>query len=298
MGYYENHSQKANKLTRQIKGPLKEIHFVTGKGGVGKSTYAVMLASQFAKQNKKTLLVEIGERSFYSSLFGKPIQYKPTSIVDNLEVAHWSTTECLKSYVLSLVKVRAIYNLFFENPVSKSLIQVAPGLSEMAIIGQITSSPRQHGPHGDHEILVVDAYATGHFLNLVQSPKAMADTVPIGPMHEQSKKMDQVLRDFEMCFCHIVTIAEELVLTESLELLKGLEKEFKWETEFILNRYLETTLDSKDLNHQSQFLLQALQNKLLQQELAIKTLSGKAKKIKTLPLIKKLHTFEDMEALS
>ncbi len=297
MGYYENHSQKANKLTRQIKGPLKEIHFVTGKGGVGKSTYAVMLASQFAKQNKKTLLVEIGERSFYSSLFGKPIQYKPTSIVDNLEVAHWSATECLKSYVLSLVKVRAIYNLFFENPVSKSLIQVAPGLSELAIIGQITASPRQHGPHGDHEILVVDAYATGHFLNLVQSTKAMADTVPIGPMHEQSKKMDEVLRDFDMCHCHIVTIAEDLVLTESLELFKALEKEFKWKPDFILNRYLETTLESKDLNHQSEFLLQALQNKLLQQELAIKTLSGKAQNIKTLPLIKKLHTFEDMEAL-
>ncbi len=297
MGYYENHSQKANKLTRQIKGPLKEIHFVTGKGGVGKSTYAVMLASQFAKQNKKTLLVEIGERSFYSSLFGKPIQYKPTSIVDNLEVAHWSATECLKSYVLSLVKVRAIYNLFFENPVSKSLIQVAPGLSELAIIGQITSSPRRHGPHGDHEILVVDAYATGHFLNLVQSTKAMADTVPIGPMHEQSKKMDEVLRDFDMCHCHIVTIAEDLVLTESLELLKSLEKEFRWKPDFILNRYLETTLESKDLNHQSEFLLQALQNKLLQQELAIKTLSGKAQNIKTLPLIKKLHTFEDMEAL-
>lgn len=297
MGYYENHSQKANKLTRQIKGPLKEIHFVTGKGGVGKSTYAVMLASQFAKQNKKTLLVEIGERSFYSSLFGKPIQYKPTSIVDNLEVAHWSATECLKSYVLSLVKVRAIYNLFFENPVSKSLIQVAPGLSELAIIGQITASPRQHGPHGDHEILVVDAYATGHFLSLVQSTKAMADTVPIGPMHEQSKKMDEVLRDFDMCHCHIVTIAEDLVLTESLELFKALEKEFKWKPDFILNRYLETTLESKDLNHQSEFLLQALQNKLLQQELAIKTMSGKAQNIKTLPLIKKLHTFEDMEAL-
>ena len=297
MGYYENHSEKAIKLTQQIKGPLKEIHFVTGKGGVGKSTYAVQLASEFAKKNKKTLLVEIGERSFYSSLFGKPIKYKPTAIVDNLEVAHWSASECLKSYVLSLVRVQAIYKLFFENPVSKSLIEVAPALAELSVIGQITSSPRQHGPHGDHEILVVDAYATGHFLNLIRSPQAIADTIPLGPMHDQSKKMDQVLRDFNMCFCHIVTIAEELVLTESLELLDILEKEFKWKPSFILNRYLETTLESKELKHQSQFLLQALHNKLLQQELAIKNLSEKVKNIKTLPLIKKLHTFEDMAGL-
>lgn len=285
-------------MTRQIKGPLKEIHFVTGKGGVGKSTYAVHLASQFAKQNKKTLLVEIGERSFYSSLFGKPIEYKPTAVAKNLEVAHWSAAECLKSYVMSLVRVQAIYKLFFENPVSKSLIQVAPALAELAVIGQITSSPRQHGPHGDHEILVVDAYATGHFLNLVMSPRAMAETVPIGPMHEQSARMDEVLRDSEMCHCHIVTIAEELVLTESLELLKALESEFTWKPDFILNRFLRTNLKSKNLAEQDQFLLQALHNKLLQQELAIKVLGEKSKTMKTLPLIKQILTFEDMAGLS
>jgi anion-transporting ArsA/GET3 family ATPase len=297
VGYYENHSQKAINLTRTIKGPLKEIHFVTGKGGVGKSTYAALLAAQFAKQNRKTLLVEIGERSFYSSLFQKPIEYKPTQIEKNLEVAHWSATECLKSYVLSLVKVQALYKLFFENPVTKSLIQVAPALSELAIVGQITSSPRQHGPHGDHEILVVDAYATGHFLNLVMSPQAMALTIPLGPMHDQSQKMDQVLRDSDMCHCHIVTIAEELVLTESLELLSTIKKEFDWKPNFILNRFLETTLKSQDLKNQDQFLLQALQNKLLQQELAIKLLSGKVDDIKTLPLAKKIQTFEDVESL-
>jgi anion-transporting ArsA/GET3 family ATPase len=297
VGYYENHSQKAIKLTHEIKGPLKEIHFVTGKGGVGKSTYAALLAAQFAKQNRKTLLVEIGERSFYSSLFEKDIEYKPTAIEKNLEVAHWSASECLKSYVLSLVKVKALYKLFFENPVSKSLIQVAPALSELAIIGQITSSPRQHGPHGDHEILVIDAYATGHFLNLIMSPKAMAETIPLGPMHEQSQKMDQALRDHDMCHCHIVAVAEELVLTESLELLKAIKKEFKWQPQFVLNRFLTTTLKASDLKDQDQHLLMALHNKLFQQELAIKVLAEKVDDIKTLPLTEKIQTFTDIENL-
>ena len=278
-------------MTRQIKGPLKEIHFVTGKGGVGKSTYAAVLAAQFAQQKKKTLLVEIGERSFYSSVFGKNITYKPVQVAANLEVAHWSASECLKSYVLSLVKVQAIYKLFFENPVSRSLIQVAPALSELAVMGQITSSPRQLGPHGDHEM--VDAYATGHFLNLVMSPKAMADTIKVGPMHDQSIKMDEVLRNSEMCHCHIVTLAEELVLTESLELDAAIKKEFGWKTEFVLNRYLETTLSSKDVQNQKDFLLQAVHNKLLQQELAEQKLNDPIH----LPLVKKLHDFEDFKEL-
>jgi anion-transporting ArsA/GET3 family ATPase len=284
-------------LTRQIKGPLKEIHFVTGKGGVGKSTYAALLAAQFAKKNKKTLLVEIGERSFYSSLFQKPIQYKPLMVEKNLEVAHWAATECLKSYVLSLVKVQALYKLFFENPVSRSLIQVAPALSELAVMGQITSSPRDHGPHGNHEILVVDAYATGHFLNLLMAPRSLAETIRLGPMHEQSQKMDQVLRDSGMCHCHIVTLAEELVLTESLELLEKIKSEFAWEPVFVLNRFLETTLKSKELLNHSEFLIQALYNKILQQETALEVLKTKVKDVTTLPLLPAINTFREMEEL-
>lgn len=272
---------------------MKEIHFVTGKGGVGKSTYAAILAARFAQQKKKTLLVEIGERSFYSSVFGKNITYKPVKVSENLEVAHWSASECLKSYVLSLVKVQAIYKLFFENPVSRSLIQVAPALSELAVMGQITASPRQHGPHGDHEILVVDAYATGHFLNLIMSPKAMGETIKVGPMNEQSMKMDQVLRNLQMCHCHIVTLAEELVLTESLELYQAIKNEFGWNSEFVLNRYLETSLKSKDIQNQKDFLLQALHNKLFQQEFAEEKLKNPAR----VPLVKKLHDFEDIQEL-
>jgi anion-transporting ArsA/GET3 family ATPase len=276
---------------------LKEIHFVTGKGGVGKSTYAALLASQHAKQGKKTLLAEIGERSFYSSLFNKTLDYKPTQVDQNLEVAHWSSSECLKSYVLSLVKVKALYNLFFENPISRSLIQVAPGLAELSVMGQITSSPRQHGPHGDHEILIVDAYATGHFLNLIMAPEAMAETIRVGPMYDQSQKMNDVLRDLEMCYCHIVTLAEELVLTESIELSDSIKKEFKWTPHFVLNRYLETNLKSSDIEDDDQFLLQALHNKLYSQEKAIEKLSEISNDVKTMDLVTGIHSYDQIKDL-
>ncbi len=280
-------------MTQQIKGPLKEIHFVTGKGGVGKSTYAALLAHEFALRGKKTLLVEIGERSYYASLFGRSFQYKPQKVENQLEVAHWSSQECLKSYVLSLVKVQALYKLFFENPISQSLIQVAPALAELSVMGQITSSPRQYGPHGDHEVLVVDAYATGHFLNLLRAPEAMAETIQFGPMHEQSQKMQEVLAQSGMCHCHIVTLAEELVLTESFELYDTLKKELNWNSRLVLNRYLNTTLKARDLQNKSQLLLQALHNKLFQQETAIQVLKEKDNAIRLMPLLERIHSYED-----
>lgn len=285
-------------MTQLIKGPLKEIHFVTGKGGVGKSTYAALLAQEFAQRKKKTLLVEIGERSFYSTLFNETVKYEPLKISPYFEVSHWSPHECLKRYILSLVKVEAIYNLFFENPVSKALIQVAPSLNELAVMGQITAGSRQHGPHGDHEVLVVDAYATGHFLNLIKAPLAMAETVPVGPMHEQNLQMDKTLRVPNHCFVHIVTLAEDLVLTESQELYEELKRNFSWKPHYILNRYLETTLKSDDLEGSDQVLLQALQNKLLQQKNALETLEKADSKVRRVRLVPKIQGLEDLAGLA
>lgn len=285
-------------MTQLIKGPLKEIHFVTGKGGVGKSTYAAVLAQEFAQKKKKTLLVEIGERSFYSTFFNKSIQYEPLKISPFFEVSHWSSHECLKRYILSLVKVEAIYKLFFENPVSKALIQVAPSLNELAVMGQITAGSRDHGPHGDHEILVVDAYATGHFINLVKAPLAMADTVPVGPMHEQNLNMDQTLRIPNHCFVHIVTLAEELVLTESQELFQELKDEFAWKPQYVLNRYLDTTISIEDLQKSKHILLQALQNKLVQQKNAIAALEAQNSSIRKLKLVPKIQSLEDLAGLT
>ena len=40
----------------------QEIHFVTGKGGVGKSVFAAALALKKSQEGKKVLLVELGEQ--------------------------------------------------------------------------------------------------------------------------------------------------------------------------------------------------------------------------------------------
>lgn len=278
-------------MTRVIKGPLKEIHFVTGKGGVGKSTYAALLAHEFARQGRKTLLAEIGDRSFYSYFLGIPVTYKPHELEKNLEVAHWSAQECLKSYALSLLRVEALYKLFFQNPVSRSLIQVAPSLAELAVMGQITSAPRQHGPHGDHEVLVVDAYATGHFLNLVRAPLAMGQTIQLGPMGEQSRQMDEILKESGMCRLHIVTTAEELPLTESFELQTQLEEEFGWKANFVLNRFLKTKLNSKSFHeNEKQLPLLVLRDKLSQQETALKTIDKKAASLRKIPLVETVNS--------
>ena len=130
-------------------------------------------------------------------------------------------------------------------------MQVAPGLQELAILGKVTSSPRRHGPPMNYDQLVVDSFATGHFLSLLGSPEAMAETIQFGPMGEQSRSIDKWIRDENFMNVHVVTTAEELPITETLELCESLQKQFQIKPKVYLNKLLNIpkkdilTLDSK-----------------------------------------------------
>lgn len=246
---------------------VEKVHFVTGKGGVGKSLIAASLARALSLEKKPILLAELNETSFYQDFLSLPqISYKPVAWKSNLDVAQWSPDDCLKEYALHLLKIEGLYKLFMENPVSKSLIQVAPGLHELALLGKITSSPRQHGPTMDHNQLVIDSFATGHFLSLLRAPSAMAEAVQFGPMGEQSRAIDHWVRNSDFTEIHIVTLSEELPITETIEMFEQLKKEFNLTAKVILNKVLDLNLaDLKDLDHSIKI---DLENRLADEERA------------------------------
>ncbi|MEQ1723250.1 MAG: ArsA-related P-loop ATPase [Pseudobdellovibrio sp.] len=216
---------------------VKKAHLITGKGGVGKSLFSAVLAHYFSTQSQSILLTELSEHSFYKDYLDlTEITYKPQPLKLNLDICQWSPEDCLKEYCIHLLKIESLYKLFFENPVSKSLIQIAPGLHELALLGKLTSSPRHHGPEMKHEQIVVDSYATGHFLSLLRAPAALAEAVPFGPMGEQAKSIDACIRNPDFTEIHIVTIAEELPITEAIELYKKLESEFNITPHICLNK--------------------------------------------------------------
>ncbi|MBL7544149.1 MAG: arsenical pump-driving ATPase [Bdellovibrionaceae bacterium] len=227
---------------------MQKIVFVTGKGGVGKSVYAASLAQKYSEMGKKTLLVELGDESFFKSFLNLPeVKYMPTRSKNQWDLAIWSGADCLREYALHLLKSEAIYRLFFENKVSRALIQIAPGLPELAILGKVTSGPRRHGPSSPHEVIVVDAYATGHFLALMRAPKGLSEAIHFGPMGEQSRSILKTIMDLNICEYHIVSLAEELPIKETIELYDQLKTEFNIDSRIVLNKTLETNLESSQL---------------------------------------------------
>lgn len=280
---------------------VKKAHFITGKGGVGKSLISAVLARHLSQVNEnngsRILLAELNEHSFLQDYLNlKRISYKPTKWRDGIDVSQWSPQECLKEYALHLLKVEALYKLFFENPVSRSLIQVAPGLEELALLGKVTSSPRHHGPPMNYDQLVIDSFSTGHFLSLFRAPAAMAEAIQFGPMGEQSRGIDKWIRDAEFTQVHIATIAEELPITETIELYLTLKKEFGLEAKVYLNKI--TGLAKSDLvklkPDLSDFLTAIIEN----EKMAVEKLNHAKIKFIELPLVSSLDSEVLIEELS
>jgi anion-transporting ArsA/GET3 family ATPase len=231
-----------------VKKPNQRIVLISGKGGVGKSTIAAALAYQYAKKGKKVLLVEMGERSFYQKFFGLPrVDQTPVSIAKNLEVARWSTESCLREYVLHYVKVEKLYQMFFENKVMKAFIRAAPTVSEIALLGKLTSGLRGVGPTLDYDYIFVDAYATGHFLALLRAPKGMSEAVKAGPFGEQTTSIYRFLTDPNHSHYVIVSLAESLPLVETKELYDQLRSDFDVQPEIVCNKIWQTPLSMDEI---------------------------------------------------
>ena len=218
----------------------KQILFVSGKGGVGKSLVAAGLAHDLAKAGKRVLLAEIGETSYYKDFWNLPsIGHEPVRHPDGFDIALWSGETSLREYVLFYLKMERLYSLFFENKVMRSLVNVAPGLSEIAILGKITSGIRKVGPPLPYDTIIVDSFATGHALALLQAPKGMMEAIKFGPMGHHSREMDKVIKDPKLTGYIVVTLLEELPVTESLEFNQTLKTELGVQADVVANKVLK-----------------------------------------------------------
>ncbi len=270
----------------QFPNENQKITLVTGKGGVGKSAVAAALAEVYARQGLRTLLVELGERSYYQYIYEMPIRYEPTRVFDRFYISLWSGESALREYVYYLIRVRKLVDLFFENKIMRTFIRAAPALKELAVLGKITSGIRAWGPELEFDRIVVDAFSTGHFLALLQAPAGIADLIESGPMGEQSRRICEVLNRADLAQYYIVTLPEELPVAEAIELKAALKARVGMEPKLICNRVYETALTTSWLERYSdQPFAEFLINTMKAQGHETAQLKQAAGSFTTLPLI-------------
>ena len=148
----------------------KKLLFITGKGGVGKTTVSLMLARSLVLLGKKVLFLEIGQQSSGFHLAGldnTPI-FEPKSNRLGFDASLVCGEDCLEEYANHILKVERLAVLFLKNKFMQALLPLAPGLDDLAILGKLTSEIRQHGPPWSYDHIVVDCPSTGAFLSMLQ----------------------------------------------------------------------------------------------------------------------------------
>jgi anion-transporting ArsA/GET3 family ATPase len=235
------------------KSSQQKIVFVTGKGGVGKSLIAAAIASERAKLGRKTLLVELGDTSYYQDLFSLPeLTHHPMATKYGFDLALWGGESSLREYVLHYLRMEKLYNLFFDNRVMRALVNVAPGLPEIAMLGKITSGIRNVGPQLNYDDIIVDSFASGHALALLKTPRGMKEAIPLGPMGHHSAEIDLVLRDPGITSVVVVSLLEELPVVESLELVADLKREFGMQPTIVANRVMNSPVTADEIKAQAE----------------------------------------------
>lgn len=78
----------------------RRLLFVTGKGGVGKTSVASALALLGARQGKRTLVCEVDAKGNLADFYGVgPLEFAPTEVQPNLYAMAMNTEESLREYL-------------------------------------------------------------------------------------------------------------------------------------------------------------------------------------------------------
>ncbi len=195
--------------------------FVTGKGGVGKSTVSAALALAWRDSGARTLLVEIeGQSSAAAMLSNKKIGYTATPLGEQLCALRISLNDALKEYARLRLKVKLVADRLVSNPVIDQFAQAAPGFRELLVLGKLWALASETDDRGrpTWDAIIVDSPATGHGLGLLGMAGVIARMFPVGPIHAQAKAVDAFVKDADRVGVVLVALPEELPVTETLEL--------------------------------------------------------------------------------
>ena len=200
----------------------KRLVFVTGKGGVGKTTVAAALGLAAARAGKRTIICEVARQERMSRAFHREgVGPSETELADDLYAISIDPQHALREYLEDQVGSKRLAGLMFGNQIFDYFAAATPGARELATIGKIwelAQLERRRSSKLPYDLVVVDAPASGHGLGMLGTPRTFREAVGVGPIHRQAGIIHSFITNPRTSGLVAVALPEEMPVNETVEL--------------------------------------------------------------------------------
>src|SRR5262245_2620814 len=201
----------------------RRLVVLSGKGGVGKSLVGTALAVAAQRRGKRVLLVEVDTPAVAEAsrfLGAGPAGGTERELRPGLSTVNLQPAAVMEEYVRRMVPMEFLVRRVLDSPLYHRFFAAAPGLRELMVLGKVMmlEDPRRRwGTALRYDMVVLAAPATGHGLAFLKVPLAAADTVPVGPVGGNARRILELLRDPRRTALVVVAVPEEMAVVEAVE---------------------------------------------------------------------------------